>query len=354
MPGKFNKGDVSEGILAAAITARFVSKTENITIQKVKDVIKSLSQPKKMRNFMIIEKEFDSPNANKRIVDKVTCKITLAEINMVAFLNLKIYDDPDIASLLRAAVTYSNGKNIKEWADMVYNNNQKNSIEINSEGLLDQTGTKVDLRILIDGKQAGVGISLKAGDVKQFGQVGGATTKAMNEYFNPLGVTFTQKNLSDFENMVAEKNVTEALCMMYGEAVDQMKSIIKKDSKSFIKNLSDFMKYHATRNEPEVALVTLSKNEALYYDFDNIHKKLEGVELDVSYSESDTDVIKGKKIPQIKILSPSIKKDNVLLTLRNKLEGNRISSKGKKVGLTVRNLVEKENLTTNLIAETYK
>jgi hypothetical protein len=236
----------------------------------------------------------------------------------------------------------------------MYNNNQKNKIEVKSEGLLDQTGTKVDLRVIIDGTQAGVGVSLKAGDVKQFGQVGGATSNAMNEFFNPLGVKFSSKNLKDFETLVSQKEVTEALCLAYKEAYKQIKELIKSDSLAFKKNISNFMKFHATRNEPDVALVQLSKNEANVYNFDNIQKKLKGIELDVVYSEAGTDVVKGKKIPQLKIISPTLTKDNILLQLRNKLEGNRVNSKGKKVGLTVRNYVEKGHLTTQLLAETQK
>ena len=175
-----------------------------------------------------------------------------------------------------------------------------------------------------------------------------------NEFFNPLGVKFSSKNLNDFEKLVSQKKATEALCLAYKEASKQIKEIIKKDSSTFKKNISNFMKFHATRNEPDVALVRLSKGEASVYSFDNIQQKLKGIELDVVYSESPTNVVKGKKIPQIKIISPTLKKDNIFLQLRNKLEGNRISSKGEQVGLTVRNYVEKGHLTTELLAKTQK
>lgn len=351
---KFNRGDVSEGILAAAITARFISKTNRITSLDVINVIKKLGKPRKMKNFLLIEKNFDSPNKNPKIIDNVICKITLAEINMKAFLDNKIYHERDIKELVNSSLAYANGNNIMEWADMVYNNNQINKIEIKSEGLLDQTGTKVDLRVLIDEKQVGIGISLKAGDVKQFGQVGGSSIESMNEFFNPLGVKFSSKFETQYEKMISQKKVAEALCMSYKEAYTQIKNNIKTNNIEFKKDISNFIKFHATRNEPNVALVQLSKNEVSVYNFENIQKKLKGINLDVVYSESNTDVIKGAKIPQLKIISDDIQRNNVLLQLRNKLEGNRISSKGKKVGLTVRNYVEKGHLTTDLLAETYK
>jgi hypothetical protein len=114
------------------------------------------------------------------------------------------------------------------------------------------------------------------------------------------------------------------------------------------------MKFHATRNEPEVAVVQLNRNEATVYNFDNIQKKLKGIQLKVEYSEGSTDVIKNKKIPILKIINSTLEKNNVLLQLRSKLEGNRITSAGKKIGLTIRNYVEKGHLTTELLAETYK
>ena len=121
----FNKGDVSEGILAAAITARFESKTKRISNDDVLSVIKKLGKPTRMKKFMLIEKTFDSPNKNPKIIDKVVCKITLAEINMNALLNPKVYSDKEMKELLSAAVAYANGKNIMEWADMMYTNNQE-------------------------------------------------------------------------------------------------------------------------------------------------------------------------------------------------------------------------------------
>lgn len=349
----FNKGDVSEGILAAAITARFISKTKRIAEKDVLDVIKKLGKPKGTKSLTVV-KQFPSPNKNPKIEDDVICRIGLAEVNMLALLNMSIYKQKDIKELMAASIAYANGNHIMEWADMVYTNNRKNVIEVKSDGLLDQTGTKVDLRVLIDGKQAGVGISLKAGDVKQFGQVGGGSVESMKEFFGPFGVVFSAPQIKKMESMFAGSQTTEALCLAYEESAKQMKKIIKTDQNKFKKNLAEFMKFHATRNEPDVVLVQLNRQEALVYDFSNISKKLRGVNLDVVYSESTTDVIRGKKIPQIKIISASSSKDNLLLQLRNKLEGNRVNSKGKKVGLTVRNYVEKGHLTTELLAEKLK
>lgn len=353
---KFNKGDVSEGILAAAIACRFLSKTTEVKFEDVISIIKKLKKPVAVGGSLVSTSEFDSPNKISRITDRLTVVIGLAPINMGAFLTPTIYKEKDIIELVQAAVAYSNGSFIREAANELYNNNQKNHIEISSQGLLDQTGTKVDLKVIVDGRQVGVGISLKAGDVKQFGQVGGATIEAMKEFFEPLGVKFTNVHLTKFQDLVADKKPAEALTYMYKESYTQISRMLAniQNQEQFKKNLSKFVLFHATRNEPDVALVQLTRNEAYSYNFSKLKNKLRGIILEVKYEETPTDVIPGKKTPKLSITAKgrTTNKDS-LIELRNKLEGNRINSKGKRVGLTVRNLVEKGHLATELLAEKY-
>ena len=348
MPGKFNKGDVSEGILAAAITARFLSKTKTVTNSDVMAIIGKLNKAKKEGSGVTSITTFKSPNAEKRIKDELICKVNLADINKKAFLGKTAYKDRDVKGIVTASVAYANGKYVQDWADMMYNNNQKNTIEVLSEGLLDQTGTKVDLKVRIDGKQAGVGISLKFGDVKQFGQVGGTKWESMLALFNPLGVRFTKANKDKYIDMLAAKKLAPALTEVYSNAAKQM---AKKNKKAFAKSLSSFMVEHATRGEEDVVLVQLNRAEAHVYDFDVLEKKLTGHTVDVVLSSGRTDKLStggykgGSSIPQIDFMI----KDKLLVRIRLKLEGNRTNSKGKRLPLTVRSYVEKGPATTQLI-----
>lgn len=351
----FNKGDVAEGILGAAITSRFLSKTKRITPNDVLSIIKKLKTPKLVGGAQVTTTKFKSPNKNPKVVDDLTCVIGLAPANMAAFLDTSLYrTNKDIKSIVTSACAYANGIHVMEWADMFYNNNQYNDMYVNSEGLLDQSGTKVDLKINVDGKQCGVGISLKYGDVKQFGQVGGSSFESMNELFSPLGVKFSSSHKNKLEKLIAEKDVVGGLRFMYKEAHKQIKSLMGSDQEKFKKNLSNFINFHATRNEENVVLVQLARDEAAVYNFDNVKKRLVGQLLVIEYEEGSTDVVRGEKVPKLKIVSNTIKSDNSLLELRVKLEGNRTNSKGKKIGLTVRNYVEKGHLATTLLAEKYK
>jgi len=353
MAAKFNKGDVSEGILAAAITARFLSKTKRISDSDVIKVINKLNKaPKGGSKGATSLTEFRSPNAQPKVIDIVKCKVNLAEVNMKAFLSRGIYRNKEIKEIVTAAVKFANGNSIMEWADMMYNNNQKNIIEVLSEGLLDQTGTKVDLKVHIDGIQAGVGISLKYGDVKQFGQVGGSRVESMVELFSPFGVKFNSATKNKYIKLLSQKKISPALTLAYSEAVKQ---ISRRRQKTLIKNISNFMDYHATRGEKDVVLVQLNKGESKLYDFGVLGTKLTGHKVNVELTTGITDKLSGggykggSKIPKIEFTLDST--GDVLLIVRLKLEGNRVSSKGKRLPLTVRNYVEKGSATTQLIAE---
>ena len=350
----FNKGDVSEGILAAAITARFMSKTKIINETDVINLIKKLSKATNGFKGMTSITSFSSPNAQKNVIDTVICKVNLAENNMNAFLDQKIYSKSDIMALVRSSVTYANSTYIEQWADLFYSNNQKNIIEVNAEGLLDQTGTKVDLKVIVDGIKCGVGVSLKAGDVKQFGQVGGSKWSSMKTLFEPLGVTFSKQAENSYIDMLAKKQLAPALTTAYTEA---FKQITKKDQKFLRKSIADFMKHHATSGEENVVLVQLNQNTVKVYDFDLLKEKLSDKNIEVKLTSGNTDKLttggfEGTgsmskfSIPKMQFMIDR----KILFEIRLKLEGNRFSpSAGKTLPLVVRNYIEKGEMTTKLL-----
>ena len=352
---KWNKGDVSEGILACAITARFMSKTKRITDNDVYSVIKKIKDPRQGSAGQTSVTTFPSPNKDTRVPkDDVICFINLAEKNMFALMNKSVQQTTDFKNIVKAAIQYANGAYVMDWADMMYTNNVYNKIEVRSEGLLDQTGTKVDLKIMIDGEQKGVGVSLKEGDVKQFGQVSGKEWEVMQNLFTPLGVKFTNQFKAQYEktlyNGSNKKAPVDAITSAYAEAGRQL----KMKSQPFLrKAIAAFMKDHATRGEKDVILLQLSRKEAEVYDFDLLENALKNKTITINDSTfTNSQVIANSKLPKLLFKEKESGKD--ILIIRNYLAGNRINSKGKRVGLTVRNLIEKGKKTGELIAENAK
>jgi hypothetical protein len=331
-----------------------MSKTKIINETDVISLIKKLSKATSGSKGMTSTTSFSSPNKEKNVIDTVICKVNLAANNMDAFLDTSIYSKADMIALVRAAVVYANGAYIKQWADLLYNNNQKNIIKVNAEGLLDQTGTKVDLKVVVDDVKCGVGVSLKAGDVKQFGQVGGSKWDSMKSLFNPLGVKFSKQIEESYIDMLSKKQLAPALTTAYTEAFNQ---ISKKDQSFLRKAVADFMKYHATSSEENVVLVQLNNNTVKVYDFNLLEEKLSDKTIKVKLTSGNTDkLITGgfeSKGPMSKTSIPKIKfmiDDKILFEIRLKLEGNTfIPSSGKTLPLIVRNYIEKGEMTTKLL-----
>lgn len=335
-PDAFNRGDVSEGLLAAAITARFVNKNKIITKQDAINILKEL----RPQGGTKINQTFTSENENPAVKDQVRIVISLAEINMKALLNPANYGG--LSDLINASVKYANGQYITKWSKLLYENNVRNEIDVISDGLLDQSGTKVDLRVKVDGAQTNVNVSLKAGDVKQFGQVSGSKLENMAALFNPLGLR-VETQASKFNEFLIKKDTVGATSHIYNYVSKTLAAAATNNKNAFLKSLSAFIKFHATRDEENVTLVQLNRNEAKIYDFDNVQKMLSDVEPTVFIKNGYSDVAKAQ-VPTIVIADKSRTGKNELLTIRMKIDT-------RPDGFYHRNYIEKGALLGDLIAE---
>jgi len=284
---KYNLGDMAEGVVGAAITARFIYKNRNINAQIVYGVLSALAKSgvtnypgKKGKQ---VERTFKSANANPKIMDDVRCFISLAEVNMLALLS------PSNKTLLKeyvdSAVKYANSNNVKKWAKLVYQNNRYDKIEVLSDGLGGQRTTKVDVSVKItndEGKLLPVDIlvSLKAGDVKQFGQVSGAEFEKQEELWDQLFgyknvIKSLKKKYDDL--MFVDKKPDEAVYLVYQKVNQQLNQDLRSNkSTEILQRLSSAINYFATLNEEYVSLVQVGGGKAKVYKFDDIYSKLLG------------------------------------------------------------------------------
>lgn len=284
---KYNLGDMAEGVVGAAITARFIYKNRNINSQLVYGVLRALAKSgtsnypgKKGKQ---VEKTFKSANANPKVMDDVRCFISLAEVNMSALLDRS--KEQILKEYIDSAVKYANSNNVKKWAELVYNNNRYDKIEVLSDGLGGQKTTKVDVSVKITNDKdelvpVDILVSLKAGDVKQFGQVSGAEFSKQEELWERL---FGYKNIikrleSQYDKlMFVDKQPDEAVFLVYQLVSQQLQTDLNGNkSEEVLKKMSDAIKYFATLNEDHVKLVQVGAGKAKVYSFDDIYEKIKG------------------------------------------------------------------------------
>jgi hypothetical protein len=344
---KYNLGDMAEGVVGAAITARFIYKNRNVNAQLVYGILSALAKSgptnypgKKGKQ---VEKTFKSANQNPKIMDDVRCFISLAEVNMLALLS------PNNKELLReyvdSAVKYANSNNVKKWSKLVYENNRYDKIEVLSDGLGGQRSTKVDVSVKITNDEGellpvDILVSLKAGDVKQFGQVSGAEFSKQVELWERLfGYGNQIKNLQEKYDklMFVDKEPNKAVSLVY----EKVESVLRRElssskSEQILQRMSNAIKYFATLNEDYVTLVQVGGGRAKVYQFDDIYSKISGR----NYVSTIKTGASG--LPTIVIKSEG----DELIQFRVKQE---FKSDGSPY---IRNYVEKLSLLGNLLAET--
>lgn len=350
---KANLGDVAEGVFAAAIACRFVYKNERITSSQVYAMLSSLRVSgttrypgKKGLQAEVIRK---SPNLGISIQDDVRLFVSLAESNM-RFLLDTVGNRGALEPYVSASIKYANSKNVRDWSDLIYNNRRYDKIEIISDGLGGQRFTKVDVRVKITDDKGkllpvDINVSLKAGDVKQFGQLGGTEFADLIDFFNKLfGIGRDLSSLSQkYEKMTkVDKKYNEGLRLIYKKVYQLISNKLETNPNIILDTLGNGITYYATLNEENVQLVQLNNRESKIYRFENVAGKIKEYKYDVKYSEGGD-----KSLPQIDILN----EENGKLLLRIRVKGeNKTDSKTGKSYTYFRNYVEKGSFLGDMIA----
>lgn len=322
---KGNRGDMAEAIFAAAIAARFSQKNSTISEQDVYDTINSLDR---VKTHQIIT--YKSVNKNPKIIDKVTFHVRLAPSNLFALTDTQTQHT--LADLVQSSVKYANSTIVSSWSKMLYENNRYNEIEVIADGISEQKTTKVDIRVKVDGKPTDINVSLKADDVKQFGQISGSGFDKQTLLWTKLLGVDVSRYEDDYYDSVRQKDVLGGITKVYkGVVSDFNKAVTSSKKTSVLANLSSGIRYFATLNEQSVNLVQLTKQEAMVYQFDNLEKLLSGSQLKAVF-------VPNKATPEIKITD---ERNNILITVRVKREL-------KPSGVYIRNYIEKGALLTKL------
>jgi ribosomal protein S16 len=357
----YNLGNVAEGILAFAIAARFLNKTKPIGEKEVLAVRAALAKNRRGTSSQIILKSPNAPHPKmkKKIDDDVKIVVNLAKANMDMLFtddeaNIDILKD----ELIPPCVAYANAREINTAALMMYRNGKKDYIDVIADGIGDETGTKVDVRLAINGeinvpikgRTRGTNLSLTQislkKDVNQFAQVGGWSMDKVDKLWGKVLDTTPSNNpqlQQIYQDSVETKGTTGAVASetmrnVYVWANAQIQTKLKnaKWLSHFVEVLDDF----ATYKEENVALVEITGDTFHRYDFKKLKVALVGrPDLDIPpnlvLSSSYTEGSSG--LPTVRIIGTNTNdgKQYELVQFRFKLE------KATSQSPVIRNYVEK-------------
>jgi hypothetical protein len=301
---KPNMGNISEALLGCAVAAKFASGGKPVNELQLVEMGRQIA-----RNKGYIE-----TSAGK---DKLIFKVSIPFMDKKAFYawlnedsrgrSLQDYNVPAESIALierraRTAIEYANtSKRVQAAIQEAINDPRQNKVDVISDGgeKENQSSTKVDLKILIDGKESAKRLlSIKAGNVAQFGQVTGANFEHISEFFNSVGVTLPQTLKKYFYDIrpgtrdtseQKEHNFENGVSSAFSAAFKQLKSRAATDQANLVEDVYKGLLHHLTRNEAGVEMVILdpdSKKAFKELDFGpSFYQALKQLQLVVTESD---------------------------------------------------------------------
>ena len=307
----YNKGDITEAILGAAVGARFVKRNNgDVNPRDVYNVIKSFdTEPVKgkstLRGLYVAQAGEDTIQIEvvltgkgfKTLIDQVTSGSP----------------DPTIVNLVASSVKYVNEDSGVEAANQrIIEDTGKNKVLVKSDGTGDQTGTKADLFLYVDDMDHAINLlSLKAGNVGQFGQGSGYKFSTYQELFRTtFGIEIDEKFRGLMQKGEDEKDKHQNYPIVFEIFKDVGKKIARElagdntqQEIAFIKRVLKGIQTHATRNDDKVEMVIVGDGPKASY------KKLrfgENLQLALNDYDLEVDVITDQGAPLIEVFGKKI------------------------------------------------
>jgi len=312
-----NRGDIAEGIMGAALTAKFIKRSIGQTVSNspqinatdidavlakffrsggsysktVRDVPKPIEIP--------FQEAIDAGTggaafATETIInvarelmfsDKVVFKLTLPKAAM-DFLS-KQTNRTQVRDIFERAVRYANNDPtfIRE-ANRLATNAKNDKILVDADGVSNQLQTKVDIGLYANGRKIGKQISLKTESGRQFDQVigfgiaefdklfdnslgiivDGNVKNAVNNYIKEFNVTdaysFRAQTSKDVTGSVWASKLKKAAAIYYKGAEKKMKTQV--DALGFRRKLANTIRIGATRGDDDLQLVKFAGAQGSY------------------------------------------------------------------------------------------
>lgn len=347
-----NRGDIAEGIVAAAIAAKLSKRVGGkIEMVSASDVIAQVSSIQQM-NTVVSNVIPDFSNEHE---DTVSFSISMPKRPFEALV------DRNLLSCLQGeyegAVKYVNSPPMHKFATRLASNKKSNNILVKAAGTEDQKGTKVDISIIVDGNKLRNQLSLKVKGGDQFAQKTGKAFEVQKAFWEPLGIDVSSAEqkynsivdgIPDGKPFLSRDDIdaggylemaSNATSLIYQQAYKtlELKLNNNKFESEFVKLLADYIKTGAVGPESEfVELVKILPGDFKRARFGKkFYSEMEKANLYPIINTSGA-------YPKIQIIyEDATGNKSILVQMRAKVERASGKSGGsKKYGVLMRNYLE--------------
>ena len=305
-----NRGDIAEGIMGAALTAKFIKRQSGQTVRDLPQVNatdvdavlakffrsggtykKTVRDVPKPYEYIPTNAPGDKIETTINIIreltfsDKIVFKLTLPQAAM-DFLS-KQSNRTQVRDIFERAIRYANSDPtfIRE-ANRLATNAKNDKILVDADGVSNQLETKVDIGLYANGRKIGKQISLKTESGRQFDQVigfgiaefdklfdnnmgiivDGSVKSAVNNYIKEFNVTdafsFRAQTSKDVTGSVWASKLKKAATIYYKGAEKEIKTQI--DALGFRRKLANTIRVGATRGDDDIQLVKFAGAQGSY------------------------------------------------------------------------------------------
>ena len=312
-----NRGETSEGILGAAMFAKFTKREPNedigtVTPQDVGNVLDTLKKTGEDQ-YEVTVNDYDNKNA-----DQVTFVLRLKSGPYRDLMDPE--KRPLLANEFASACAYVNSSDAERYSRYFYINGRADQIVVMADGVTGEETQKTDVWVYVKDengqpRKLRLNTSLKVGGVGQFGQVGGDTKETQQTLWNYFGVN-VDPALKNFDSSI-KQDPREALKQVYEYAAKKINQELSgasaKEEATIIDNIARGVTHFATLGDPKVELVDFSKGGFKILRFNNLVRKLKDIDLEATYLDEKTWpelVIHEKGNPKNKLLNVRVKAEN--------------------------------------------
>jgi len=282
----WNLGNVVEGVMGAAVSAKFAYPEKEIQSADIVKILKLLKAGKspapqtgKSKSVPLIPYTMSMSARNDNLVFQMSLNVTDFKALELSYKNpreLETY--PGYEEIFKAyedAANYVNtADTVKTAVDRVVNDKRSNQIIVESEGANaeKQTSTKADLFITIDNVRERL-LSLKSKAVPQIGQVSGHAFDNVEQFFkSTLGFGlpaqfakyFPKGTFKEVGTTIFEKALPVAYKHMFNSLSKTLGGDETYSEYNFVKQIYDGIHHHATLGE-DVIIVYLSPSAKKAY-----------------------------------------------------------------------------------------
>jgi len=293
--GAYNRGDIAEGLLGAAITAKLIlrggNKIGNITPDNVRGI---LSSSIKNNNQELSLRVSDK---NSKIADNIIFTLKLPTGSMEIISNTKNWSK--FEDLFNSAVHYANSSDAERYSNYFYTNGKIDEVRIVSDGVSNQKGRKTDVQAVVSTTDPTTGqvrsrqlknvdISLKADSIR-YGQhaAGGLQNSkevwldSAKRLFEPLGITIEMPSFEKSDNPMRNFWIK-----IYEQANKKLNKELANASANkettFIEKIADLINHHGSSGNQYMKLVSFEKGQSSIHSFSQLKRKLIEQKIDLT------------------------------------------------------------------------